>query len=108
MLPSSFDKQTGTFIFPVEEEELVVYASDLVGNTMQATFTTHMEALSPDGIPVVQNSDEIEAQNPLPFEAIQPENTEEFLSIQDTQPEEIDPAGNTEETASIYIHTKTP
>lgn len=99
LLPSSFDKQTSTFIFPITEDGLIVYASDLAGNAMQATFTAHMEVLSPDGlpmdgVPIVQNPDEPENPSPLPPEIL--------------QPEESVPADIPEETASIYIHTKTP
>lgn len=99
LLPSSFDKQTSTFIFPITEDGLIVYASDLAGNAMQATFTAHMEVLSPDGlpmdgVPIVQNPDEPETPSPLPPEIL--------------QSEESVPADIPEETASIYIHTKTP
>ena len=50
--PTSIDKQTGTFTFDMSEGSLVVHASDLAGNAMQATFNTHMEVLGPDGLPV--------------------------------------------------------
>lgn len=49
--PVSVDKQTGTFTFEMNEESLVIYASDLAGNPMQATFSTHMEPLNPDEAP---------------------------------------------------------
>lgn len=47
--PLSMDRQTGSFTFPMGEETLIVHAQDLAGNGMQATFSTHMEALNPDG-----------------------------------------------------------
>lgn len=50
--PSSVDKQTGTFTFEMNEESLIICASDLAGNPMQATFSTHTELLNPDGTPV--------------------------------------------------------
>lgn len=111
LLPSSFDKQTGTFIFPIAEDGLIVYASDLAGNSMQATFTAHMEISSPDSVSVMQNLQETEVQNSLPDEAVQTESSDDFLYAQNTQDiptEETISAGSTEETASIYIHTKTP
>lgn len=49
--PASVDKQTGTFTFEMNEESLIIYASDLAGNPIQATFSTHMELLNPDGTP---------------------------------------------------------
>lgn len=57
LLPLSSDRQTGTFTFPMEEEFLVIYANDLAGNGMQATFNTHVETLAPDAVPTTQYSD---------------------------------------------------
>lgn len=54
LLPLSSDKQTGLFTFPMQEELLVICASDLAGNGMQATFSTHAEMISPEGIPAAQ------------------------------------------------------
>lgn len=54
LLPLSSDKQTGTFTFPMEEEFLIIYASDLAGNGMQATFSTHVETMAPDTVPAAQ------------------------------------------------------
>lgn len=53
--PSSVDKKTGTFTFEMNEESLVIYASDLAGNPMQATFSTHTELLDPYGVPIPQD-----------------------------------------------------
>lgn len=50
--PLSIDKQTGTFTFDMSEGSLIVHASDLAGNAMQATFNTHMEVLDPNGMPI--------------------------------------------------------
>ena len=47
--PLSMDRQTGSFTFPIGEESLIIHAQDLAGNGMQATFSTHMEVLNPDG-----------------------------------------------------------
>ena len=51
LLPLSADRQTGVLTFPMEEELLIIYANDLAGNGMQATFSTHIETLSPGAIP---------------------------------------------------------
>ena len=51
LFPLSSDRQTGVFTFPMEEEFLVIYANDLAGNGMQATFSTHIETLSPGAVP---------------------------------------------------------
>ncbi|MDO5550272.1 MAG: hypothetical protein Q4F76_03810 [Lachnospiraceae bacterium] len=58
--PVSVDKQTGTFTFEMDEESLIIYASDLAGNPMQATFSTHMELLNPDGTPAASAVSEAE------------------------------------------------
>lgn len=51
LLPLSADRQTGVLTFPMEEELLIIYANDLAGNGMQATFSTHIETLSPGAVP---------------------------------------------------------
>lgn len=63
--PASVDKQTGTFTFEMNEDSLIVCASDLAGNPMQATFSTHMEILDPNGVPAASEiSETAEADNP--------------------------------------------
>ncbi len=59
------DKLTGTFSFAMGEEPLIIHASDLAGNVMQATFSTHTQVLDPDGNPLEASA----AQEPLPPEA---------------------------------------
>ncbi|MDO5418129.1 MAG: hypothetical protein Q4F29_13080 [Lachnospiraceae bacterium] len=44
--PISIDKQTGAVSFEMSEDTLIVHAADLVGNVMQATFSTNMQGMT--------------------------------------------------------------
>lgn len=99
LVPLSADRQTGVLTFPMEEEFLVIYASDLAGNGMQATFSTHVETLNPGEVPATQYPAEegttFAEENPaLPLET----------PAQQPLPEP-DSAAETEEEIMIHIRT---
>lgn len=99
LVPLSADRQTGVLTFPMEEEFLVIYASDLAGNGMQATFSTHVETLNPGEVPATQYPAEegttFAGENPaLPLET----------PAQQPLPEP-DSAAETEEEIMIHIRT---
>lgn len=93
LLPLSSDKQTGLFTFPMQEDLLIICASDLAGNGMQATFSTHTEVISPEGIPVAQYppdaaqaaSSDIPTQTGLPAQADTQQAQTELSAQADTQ-----------------------
>lgn len=99
LVPLSADRQTGVLTFPMEEEFLVIYASDLAGNGMQATFSTHVETLNPGEVPATQYPAEegttFAEENPaLPLET----------PAQQLLPE---PSGAAETEEEIMIHIRT-
>lgn len=102
ILPSSYDEAAGRFTFQMGEQTLYIHASDLAGNAMQATFSTHMETLDPEGQPVEEESwaEDQQAAQQNTSEADLEENSPE-----ESQPESSHPA-ETQESAAIYIDTQ--
>ncbi len=116
------DKLTGTFSFSMGDEPLIIHASDLAGNAMQATFSTHTEVLDPNGNPVESpvSQDSLlsdTAEQPpsaSPETEVQIEDSSE-ASLAETaapalsQPETSVPASEQQNgEVSIYIDTTTP
>ena len=89
--PASSDTQTGTFTFEMAAQTLYIHASDLVGNTMQATFSTHTETADPNSETDADSESSSDAQD-------------EAENSSDAQ----DEAENSQDAASIYIDTDTP
>lgn len=116
------DKQSGTFSFEMGDEPLIIHASDLAGNAMQATFSTHTEVLDPDGVPVqnpeAQKADPSETANEasedaaasLPKPEAAAETTAAETAASETAPPETTapPASQQNGEVSIYIDTTSP
>lgn len=122
LFPLSSDRQTGTFTFPMEEEFLVIYANDLAGNGMQATFNTHVETLAPDAVPAsqypvgeegifaegsaVDSSAEAELpQSQMPESQIAEAETPQEQPPQNQTSQVQTPENETEEEIMIHIRT---
>lgn len=93
LLPLSADRQTGVLTFPMEEDLLIIYANDLAGNGMQATFSTHIETLNPGAAP----------SSPYPAQADGTPATENAAPTQQPSLEQTASAGDDE----IIIHIRT-
>lgn len=115
LFPLSSDRQTGVFTFPMEEEFLVIYANDLAGNGMQATFSTHVETLTPDTVPGAQQPAQ---ETPLPAQSAelpeqsgsQPADASAETPVSAALPEQqTSPAVSQDDgEVTIHINTRTP
>lgn len=114
--PVSSDKQAGAFTFEIGEEGLIIHASDLAGNPMQATFSTHMEASNSGGAAPEPSGEappagirETAAEDSPPALAAEgsaPEMTEPEPAGSSFAPEPVQPSSGSE--VSIYIDTTAP
>lgn len=81
--PASINRQTGTFTFEIGTGGLVIHASDLAGNAMQATFNTHTEdsgsGYEPNNIPS-------ESHAPAPSSSLPEQDTQAGIYIDTTTP----------------------
>ncbi len=114
--PSSVDDETGTFTFIMTAQTLYIHASDLAGNAMQATFSTHTEILDENGEPAADTetgSEDVENGEDQDTEASEGDGTEDTADAKDTdtegtaaESEESRPETTGEEDeVSIYITT---
>lgn len=97
LAPIETDRQNNTFRFEIgENQTLIIHANDLAGNTMQATFSTHLETLEP-GQEIPQ------PETPQP-EISQPEISQsEIAQPENAQPESGGAADESREDVGIYI-----
>lgn len=111
LVPLLADRQTGVLTFPMEEEFLVIYASDLAGNGMQATFSTHVETLNPGEVPATQYPGEAgiaAAGENAVTEAAIPATENPALPLETPAQQPSPEPGDTAETEEeIMIHIRT-